>query len=49
MDSPDFSFVFETVFTDELKLMIDSLLLEGSSRSVVGGGIYDNEDQLQLR
>lgn len=49
MGSPDFSFVFKTVFTDELKLMIDSLLLEWSSRSAVGGGIYDNEDQVQLR
>jgi len=44
MDSPDFSLVFETVFTDELKLMIDSFLFEWSSRSVVCGGIYDKED-----
>jgi hypothetical protein len=44
MGSPDFSFIFQTVFTDELKLMIDSLLFEWSSRSVVGGGIYDKED-----
>ena len=34
MHSPYFPLVLEAVFTDELQLMIDSLLLEGSSRGV---------------
>ena len=40
MDSPDFTFVLETVLSDELQFVIDSFLLEGSSRSFEGCRIY---------
>ena len=49
MASPHFSLIFQTVLADQLKLMVDSFLLEGSSWSIEGGGICDNEDKLQLR
>jgi len=49
MASPYFSLVFETVFTDQLKLMIDSFLFEWSSWGIEGAGIYDYDDKLQLR
>ena len=39
MASPDFSLIFQTVLADQLKLMVDSFLLEGSSWSIEGGGI----------
>ena len=39
MASPYLSFVFETILADELELMINSFLFEGSSWSVEGGGI----------
>lgn len=34
MDSPDFSLVLKAVFADQLKFVIDSFLLEGSSGSI---------------
>jgi hypothetical protein len=40
MNSPYFPLVFEAVLADELQLMIDSLLFEGTTRSVEGGRIY---------
>jgi hypothetical protein len=49
MASPYFSLIFETVLTDQLKFMVNSFLFEGSSWSIKGGGICDNEDKLQLR
>ena len=49
MASPYFSLIFQTVLTDQLKLMVDSFLFEGSSWGIEGGGICDNEDKLQLR
>ena len=49
MASPYFSLIFQTVLTDQLKFMVDSFLFEGSSWSIEGGGICDNEDKLQLR
>lgn len=36
MDSPDFSLVLKAVFADQLKFVIDSFLLEGSSGSIEG-------------
>ena len=36
MTSPDFSFIFETVLTNQLKLMVDSFLFEWSSWSIEG-------------
>jgi hypothetical protein len=35
--SPDFTLVLETVLSDKLKFMVNSLLLEGTTRSVEGG------------
>jgi len=40
MDSPDLTLVLETVLSDELQFVVDSLLLERSSRSLEGGRIY---------
>jgi hypothetical protein len=34
VDSPDFSLVLEAVFADQLKFVINSFLLEGSSGSI---------------
>ena len=36
MDSPDLTFVLETVLANQLQLVIDSFLFEGSSRSLEG-------------
>ena len=41
MDSPYLSFIFKTVFADQLKLMINSFFFEWSSWSLEGAGIYD--------
>jgi hypothetical protein len=41
MNSPYLSFIFKTIFADQLKLMINSLFFERSSWGVVGLGIYD--------
>jgi len=41
MDSPYLSFIFKTIFADQLELMINSFFFERSSWGVVGGGIYD--------
>lgn len=43
MDSPYFSLILETVLANKLQLMIDSFLLEGPSRGVEGGRIYDRK------
>ena len=45
MASPDLSFVFKTIFSDELELMINSFLFEGSSGCVEGGRIYDKKKE----
>lgn len=38
--SPDLSLVFEAVLADELQLMVDSLLFEGTSGGVESRGVY---------
>ena len=43
MASPYLSFVFKTIFSDQLELMINSLLFEGSSWRIKSGGIYDKK------
>lgn len=48
VDSPDFSLILEPVLADELKFVIDSLLLVGSPGSLVGGGVCIKEC-VQLR
>ena len=40
MDSPDLTLVLETVLSDELQFVVDSFLLERSSRSFEGCRIY---------
>ena len=39
LDSPDFSLVLETVLSDKAKLVMDSLLFEGSSGGLEGGRV----------
>jgi len=41
MDSPYLSFIFKTIFADQLELMINSFFFERSSWGIVCGGIYD--------
>jgi hypothetical protein len=36
VDSPDFAFVLEAVLADQLQLVVDSLLFEGTTGSVEG-------------
>mmetsp|Transcript_24325 Transcript_24325/g.27609 ORF Transcript_24325/g.27609 Transcript_24325/m.27609 type:complete len:208 (-) Transcript_24325:46-669(-) len=36
LDSPDFSLVLQTIFTDQLKLLVESFSFEGSSGSLRG-------------
>ena len=43
MASPYLSFIFKTVFSDQLKLMINSFLFERSSWGIESGGIYDKK------
>ena len=45
MASPYVSFVFKTIFSEELKLMIDSFLFERSSGCVGCFGIYDKKKE----
>lgn len=39
MDSPDFTLVLEAILADQLQLVVDALLLEGTPRGVEGGGV----------
>ena len=43
MHSPDLTLVLETVLADQLQLVVDSLLFEGSSGSLERGGVYINQ------
>lgn len=36
MHSPDFSFIFETILSDKLKLVVDSFLFERPSWGIEG-------------
>jgi hypothetical protein len=39
MHSPDLTLVLEAVLADQLQLVVDALLLEGTPRGVEGGGV----------
>ncbi len=40
MDSPDFSLILESIFSNQLQFAVDSFLLEGTTRSLEGRRIY---------